>query len=145
MRRCVVESKTGDLHRDAVRILLVGEERDLTADLSSNCHREMFLASASTENEVLQQLDNRVFDVALVNAKMLDHGGSNLLELMRRIQPMVQVIIVSDDLGPETRIVLRDGAFDVVEGIAQPATLAAKILNAYGVRKLHMRCLAPHS
>jgi DNA-binding NtrC family response regulator len=130
-------------HDSAVRILVVDDRPDSTRTLRGLIHpRKIHVTSVSTAEEALERLDHQVFDVALVGAALVERGAAPLLELMRRVQPLLQVVVLTEDVaGRQAAADLKHGAFAVVARTERPALLAAKILNAHSVRRFHVQNL----
>lgn len=134
---------TRDRHESAVRILVVDDRPDSTRGLRGLIYpREIHVTGASTAEEALERLDYQIFDVALVDAALVEGNATPLLELMRRVQPLLQVVVLSEEVaGRQAAADLKHGAFAVVARTERPELLAAKILNAHSVRRFHVQNL----
>jgi len=104
----------------------------------------MQVVVASTVGEVQKQLKSCDFDIVLLRAELLNSDGKSLLSLMRRTQPMIQVIVLVTHLWfPGIAPGLGLGPFDAVITTGVPDILAARILAIYGLKRLHTETTGP--
>jgi DNA-binding NtrC family response regulator len=122
---------------EKMRLLLVDDEVDLLDSLSSSLSRRgIKVTAADNARDAQRMVQQQVFDVALVDAKMPGIDGLGLLRRIKRLQPELEVIVLtghpSMGLAVES---LREGASDVLMKPQSPDVLAAKIRNAWQLQQ----------
>ncbi len=98
----------------AQRLLLVDDEVGYLEVLSKRLtHRGFDVTTASSGEEAIRALRNWEFDLAVVDLKMEDMDGIEVLKVLKRMDPALQVIILTGH-GSEraARDGLAHGAFD---------------------------------
>ncbi len=101
-------------HSDAIRLLLVDDEVGYLEVLSKRLTRRSFeVTTASSGAEAIRALRARDFDVAVVDLKMEDMDGIEVLKVLKRMVPALHVIILTGH-GSEraAREGIAQGAFD---------------------------------
>jgi DNA-binding response OmpR family regulator len=79
-----------------VRLLLVDDEARYVETLSKRLTaRGFYVDSALSGRQALELLANRPFDVVLLDVRMPGMDGLDTLRAIRRIQPLVKVILLS--------------------------------------------------
>ena len=98
----------------AIRLLLVDDEVGYLEVLSKRLiHRGFKVTTAPSGEEAIRALRKWDFDVAVVDLKMEDMDGIEVLKVLRRMDPALQVIILTGH-GSEraARDGITHGAFD---------------------------------
>jgi DNA-binding NtrC family response regulator len=101
-------------HPEGIRLLLVDDEVGYLEVLSKRLIRRSFkVTTASSGAEAIQALRARDFDVAVVDLKMEDMDGIEVLKVLKRMVPALHVIILTGH-GSEraAREGIAQGAFD---------------------------------
>lgn len=101
-------------HPEGIRLLLVDDEVGYLEVLSKRLTRRSFeVTTASSGAEAIRALRARDFDVAVVDLKMEDMDGIEVLKVLRRMVPALHVIILTGH-GSEraAREGIAQGAFD---------------------------------
>jgi DNA-binding response OmpR family regulator len=96
------------------RLLLVDDEIGYLEVLSKRLtHRGFDVTTASSGEEAIRALRNWDFDLAVVDLKMEDMDGIEVLKILKRMEPALHVIILTGH-GSEraARDGLAQGAFD---------------------------------
>lgn len=97
-----------------VRVLLVDDEVAYLEVLSKRLtHRGFKVATASSGEEAIRTFRNQDFDIAVVDLKMEDMDGIEVLKILKRMDPTLHVIILTGH-GSEraARDGIAHGAFD---------------------------------
>ena len=108
MRRSIVKDS------DAIRLLLVDDEVGYIEVLSKRLTRRGFeVTTASSGAEAIRATRRWDFDVAVVDLKMEDMDGIEVLKVLKRMDPALHVIILTGH-GSEraARDGIAQGAFD---------------------------------
>jgi DNA-binding response OmpR family regulator len=98
----------------SIRLLLVDDEIGYLDVLSKRLTRRGFkVTTASSGAEAIRALRNWDFDVAVVDLKMEDMDGIEVLKIFKRMEPSVKVIMLTGH-GSEraARDGIEHGAFD---------------------------------
>ncbi len=101
-------------HPEAIRLLLVDDEVGYLEVLSKRLTRRSFkVTTASSGAEAIRALRAQDFDVAVVDLKMEDMDGIEVLKVLKRMVPALHVIILTGH-GSEraAREGIAQGAFD---------------------------------
>jgi len=114
------------------RLLLVDDEKGYLAVLSKRLsRRNLEVVTASTGTEAIQALRRSDFDVAVVDLKMEDMDGLEVLKVFKKMDPSLAVIILT---GHGSEQAARDGvalgAFDYLTKPCDLEELLAKISQA---------------
>lgn len=99
---------------DAGRLLLVDDEVGYLNVLAKRLtHRDFKVTTASSGAEAIRALRKWEFDLAVVDLKMEDMDGIEVLKVLKKMDPALQVIILTGH-GSEraARDGLAHGAFD---------------------------------
>ncbi len=98
----------------SIRLLLVDDEIGYLYVLSKRLNRRGFaVTTASSGSEAIRAMRNWDFDVAVVDLKMEDMDGIEVLKVLKRMEPSVKVIMLTGH-GSEraAREGVEHGAFD---------------------------------
>ncbi len=80
----------------AIRILLVDDEEDLVSFLAHRLLKRGFTVTATTSGQAaLDAVERQIFDVAVVDLKMPDMNGIDVLREMRSKQPFLKSIMLT--------------------------------------------------
>jgi len=124
---------------EKIRVLMVDDEEQFRATTSKILTRRGYdtMVAASGE-EAIAALKKTPRDVVILDIKMPGMSGVEALEKIKKIDPQVQVIMLTGHGGEETaRESLKHGAFDYLSKPCDIDLLSARINDAYaGVHKL---------
>ena len=113
----------------SIRLLLVDDEAGYLEVLSKRLtRRDLAVTTAGSGTEAIRALRNWDFDVAVVDLKMEDMDGIEVLKVMKQMEPTLQVIILTGH-GSEraARDGIEHGAFDYLIKPIELDTLIARI------------------
>jgi len=117
-----------------IRLLLVDDEVGYLEVLSKRLRRRGFdVTAARSGAEAIRALRDRDFDAAVVDLKMEDMDGIELLKILRQMLPGLKVIMLT---GHGSERAARDGlslgAFDYLMKPIDLEVLVARITTALG-------------
>jgi len=125
------------MHR-AARLLLVDDEPRLLQslnDLLSN--RGFTLVTANSGTEAIAKLSSEAFDLVILDLRMPDISGHEVMDYMNLHQMDANVIVTSGDVGIEAAIgALRRGAYDYLRKPYPREELIKAVQNALHQRQL---------
>ncbi len=124
----------GEKHAPPVRVLLVDDESGFTNVLAKRMKkRGLETVSASGGAEAIRKLRAEDFDVAVLDLKMEDMDGIEVLQVFRKMVPEMPVIMLTGH-GSETaaREGMRSGASDYLLKPCDLDELIAKIREVIG-------------
>lgn len=119
--------------RDRIRLLLVDDETAYVDVLANRLGKRGFeVQKAYTSAEALLVLRTQPFDVAVLDLKMPDMDGIEVLKIAKQVDPTLQVIMLTGH-GSATACEhgMALGAFDYLMKPCELDTLIDKIRNAY--------------
>ena len=121
-----------DNNDTSIRVLLVDDEVSYTRILSKRMAVRGMQATAVDDGPAaIQALRGDTFDVALLDLKMEEMDGLEVLKIFRVMAPEMQVIILSGHGGEaEARLSLKNGAFDYLVKPCDLETITCKIKEA---------------
>jgi DNA-binding response OmpR family regulator len=122
--------------RDRIRVLLVDDEKEYTKVLSNRLtKRGLEVSKADTGSQSIQILRKEDFDVAVLDLKMEDMDGIEVLKIFKKMDPQLMVIMLTGH-GSEkaAKEGMEFGAFDYLTKPCELEELLAKIREAYQAR-----------
>jgi len=119
-----------------VRILFVDDEKGFVDVISKRMSiRNMKVTRAYSGTEALQALKKEDFDVTVLDLKMEDMDGIEILKIFKKIAPDLPVIMLTGHGSEEAaRDGIRFGAFDYLTKPCDFEELILKIKEAYQQR-----------
>lgn len=107
-------SDIGVYHKDPIKLLLVDDEPGYVSVLAKRMAKRNIVAVAATSgNEAIQTLRSIHFDCAVLDLKMEDMDGIEVLKIFKKMDPAMPVIMLTGH-GSEiaAREGIKSGAFD---------------------------------
>ena len=122
------------------RILVVDDEVDFLETIINRLNkRKLDAVGATSGEEALELIKEKLFDVVLLDIKM--PGGMDGIEVLReikRIKPLVEVILLTGHASVETSIEgMKLGAFDYLLKPIKFEDLLQKIASAFEKKATH--------
>jgi len=121
---------------DPIRLLIVDDEVGFVNILAKRLRRRnMEVASAYTGTEAIQILRKQDFDVAVLDLKMEEMDGIEVLKIFKKMDPnMVVIMLTGHGSEQAAREGIEFGAFDYLTKPCELEELLAKIKEAYQER-----------
>ncbi len=126
-----------NIDSDPVRLLLVDDEKDFVNILSKRIkRRNIDVAKAFSGAQAIQALRGQEFDVAVLDLKMEDMDGIEVLKMLKIMDPKLAVIMLTGHGSAEAAEQgIKLGAFDYLTKPCGLEELLEKIMEAYAHRK----------
>ncbi len=124
-------------HKEApVNILLIDDEIPYVTVLSNRlAKRNIIAAKAYSGTEAIQTLRKQDFDVVVLDLKLEDMNGIEVLKILRKMDPEINVIMLTGHGSEQAAIDgIKEGAFDYLTKPCELDELIEKI------RKAHALC-----
>ena len=121
---------------DPIRLLIVDDEVGFVNILAKRLsRRNMEVTSAYTGTEAIQILRKQDFDVAVLDLKMEEMDGIEVLKIFKKMDPkMVVIMLTGHGSEQAAREGIEFGAFDYLTKPCELEELLAKIKEAYQER-----------
>jgi len=118
---------------ERIRLLLVDDEEAFRTALASRLRKRDFdVIHVESGYRALESVKREVFDVAIVDVKMPGMNGLETLREMKRISPLIEVILLTGHASVESGVEgMKLGAFDYVMKPCDINDLVLKIGDAY--------------
>jgi len=135
-------SEKENAEKNSVRVLLVDDEEGYVNVLSNRLSkRKIDVMKAYSGSEAIQVLRKNDFDVAVVDLKMEDIDGIEVLKIFKKMDPELEVIMLTGHGSEQAaRDGIQFGAFDYLTKPCELQELVDKIREAYEKRK-HSRAV----
>lgn len=116
-----------------IRLLLVDDEEDFRTTLAGRLkRRNIDISDAESGEKALELLKQKSFDVAIVDIKMPGMDGIETLRHIKKIDPLLEVILLTGHASVEAGIEgIKSGAYDYVIKPCNISHLLDKIEDAY--------------
>lgn len=126
-------SSAEETKTDLVKVLLVDDEEGYVSILSKRLSRRNFeVTTAGGGAEGIQALRKQDFDVAVLDLKMEDMDGIEVLKVFKKMLPKMAVIMLTGHGSEQAaREGIQFGAFDYLTKPCDLEDLVAKILDAH--------------
>ena len=121
---------------ETIRILLIDDEVGYVNVLSNRLSKRKFqVGKAISGAEAFQLLRKRDFDVAVLDLKMEDMDGLEILKIIKKMAPELVVIMLTGHGSAEAADEgIKQGAYDYLTKPCELDELIKKIQEAYGQR-----------
>ena len=115
------------------KVLLVDDEKDFIETLSERMEtRGMNVSSTVSPKEALDIVDKESFDAVVLDLKMPEMDGLEVLKRIKEKNPDIQVILLTGHATVQKGIeAMKLGAMDLIEKPVDISTLTEKIKNAH--------------
>ena len=125
-----------NVQTDPIRLLIVDDEVGFVNILTKRLsRRNMEVTSAYTGTEAIQILRKQDFDVAVLDLKMEEMDGIEVLKIFKKMDPkMVVIMLTGHGSEQAAREGIEFGAFDYLTKPCELEELLAKIKEAYQER-----------
>lgn len=122
---------------DQIRLLLVDDEEGFVNVFANRlAKRNMVVTKAYSGSEGIQALRRQDFDVAVLDLKMEDMDGIEVLKIFKKMDPKLVVIMLTGHGSAESaREGLEQGAFDYLTKPCELEELIQKIREAVTQRR----------
>jgi DNA-binding NtrC family response regulator len=122
---------------DPLRLLLVDDEKSFVNILAKRFQRRNIkVTKAYSGADAIQALRTDEFDVAVVDLKMEDMDGIEVLKILKIMDPRLAVIMLTGHGSAEAAEQgLKLGAFDYLSKPCELEALLGKIMEAFAQRK----------
>ena len=130
-------SSSKNSNSDRVRLLLIDDEKDFVNILSKRIkRRNIDVKKAFSGTEAIQALRGQEFDVAVLDLKMEDMDGIEVLKMLKILDPELAVIMLTGHGSAEAAgRGIELGAFDYLTKPCELEELLKKIMAAYAHSK----------
>jgi len=130
-------SSSKNSNTDHVRLLLIDDEKDFVNILSKRLKRRSIeVKKAFSGAEAIQALRGQEFDVAVLDLKMEDMDGIEVLKMLKIMDPRLAVIMLTGHGSAEAAEQgIKLGAFDYLTKPCELEELLGKIMAAYAHHK----------
>ena len=124
------------IQTDPIRLLIVDDEVGFVNILAKRLsRRNMEVTSTYTGTEAIQILRKQDFDVAVLDLKMEEMDGIEVLKIFKKMDPkMVVIMLTGHGSEQAAREGIEFGAFDYLTKPCELEELLAKIREAYQER-----------
>ena len=121
-----------DTRNTPVKLLLIDDERDYVNVLSNRISQRGFdVGKANSGSEAFQILRQRSFDVAILDLKMADMDGIEVLKVLKKMAPeMVVIMLTGHGSAEAAHEGIRHGAYDYLTKPCELDDLIPKIMEA---------------
>jgi len=132
-----MKSSSKKVNTGRVRLLLIDDEKDFVNILSKRIkRRKIDVTETFSGAEAIQALRGREFDVAVLDLKMEDMDGIEVLKMLKIMDPRLVVIMLTGHGSAEAAEQgIKLGAFDYLTKPCELEELLEKIMAAYAHRK----------
>jgi DNA-binding NtrC family response regulator len=122
-----------------IRILLVDDEKDFVETLAERLRTRGFhVTEALNGEEALEKLKEYNFDVTILDVQMPGMSGIEVLEAIKKLKPLTEVLMLTGHGTIETAIDgMKLGAFDFLIKPCDMNVLMEKINKAYERKSEH--------
>eukprot|EP01155_Anaeramoeba_flamelloides_P009740 Anaeramoba_flamelloidesa2010_94.p1 GENE.a2010_94~~a2010_94.p1 ORF type:complete len:143 (+),score=32.82 a2010_94:229-657(+) len=114
------------------KVLIIDDEQEFTQALAERMtNRGMDVSTSGSAIEGLQSVEEKSFDVVVLDLQMPEMDGIETLKILKKKNPELQVILLTGHATVEKGIeAMKLGAMDLLEKPADLSTLTEKIKKA---------------
>jgi DNA-binding NtrC family response regulator len=123
---------------DKIRVLIVDDEVQLTQAFKKKLEREGFaVCTAPSAKDVFPLLKKQTFDVGVLDIKLPDMDGIDLLSRLKETEPNFEIVMLTGHASVDTAIKsMKLGAYDYLIKPCKISELGNVILKAYEKKSL---------
>lgn len=124
-----------------VRVLIVDDEQQLAEAFRKKLSREgFFVTVAFTAHEAISVMKKQTFDVCVLDIRLPDMDGVELLEVLKKNEPNLEFIMLTGHAAVDTAIQsMKLGAYDYLSKPCKLSELSTVIQKAYEKKSLKER------
>jgi len=124
---------------DDFRVLVVDDEDDFRATFVKRLEkRNLSVTDAENGEKAMEILEEKLFDVVILDVKMPGMDGIETLREMKRKRPLMEVIMLTGHATVESGVEgMKLGAFDYIMKPVEIDELMQKMAGAYEKKKAH--------
>ncbi len=123
---------------DKIRVLIVDDEVQLAQAFKKKLEQDVFVVSTvATAKDVFPLIKEKTFDVAVLDIRLPDMDGIELLGKLREVDPTFEIIMLTGHASVDTAIKsMKLGAYDYLIKPCKISELSSIILKAYEKKSL---------
>lgn len=124
-----------------VRVLIIDDEEQLVEAFRKKLSREgLAVSAASTAREAMSLMKKQTFDVCVLDIRLPDMDGVELLESIKKNEPNLEIIMLTGHASVDTAIQsMKLGAYDYLSKPCKLSELSNVIQKAYEKKALRER------
>lgn len=124
-----------------IRVLIVDDEEQLVEAFKKKLSREgLAVTAASTAREAMAVMKKQTFDVCVLDIRLPDMDGVELLESIKKNEPKLEIIMLTGHASVDTAIQsMKLGAYDYLSKPCKLTELSNVIQKAYEKKALRER------
>ena len=128
---------------DKINVLIVDDETELVRAFKKKLDGEGFSVSVALRaRDVFPLLEKQAFDVAVLDIKLPDMDGVDLLKALKEAEPSLEIIMLTGHASIDTAInSMRIGAYDYLTKPCKLSELTNVLLKAYEKKALREKNL----
>ena len=125
------------MQKEKIRLLIVDDEKGYVNVLYNRLNKRGFDVTKTFSGlEAIQELRKKDFDVAVLDLKMEDMDGIEVLKILKKMEPDLEVIMLTGHGSKEAaKEGINCGAFDYLTKPCDFEELLIKIREGYAKRK----------
>ncbi len=125
------------MEEEKIKLLIVDDEKGYVNVLYNRLNKRGFDVTKTYSGfEAIQEVRKKDFDVAVLDLKMEDMDGIEVLKILKKMEPDLEVLILTGHGSEEAaREGIDYGAFDYLTKPCELGELLVKIREAYAKRK----------
>ncbi len=129
-------SENKSIHKEKIRLLIVDDEKGYVNVLYNRLNKRGFDVTKTFSGiEAIQELRKKDFDVAVLDLKMEDMDGIEVLKILKKMEPDLEVIMLTGHGSKEAaKEGINCGAFDYLTKPCDLEDLLTKIRDGYAKR-----------
>ena len=130
-------SESKSMQEEKIRLLIVDDEKGYVNVLYNRLNKRGFDVTKTYSGfEAIQEVRKKDFDVAVLDLKMEDMDGIEVLKILKKMEPDLEVLMLTGHGSEEAaREGIDYGAFDYLTKPCELGELLVKIREAYAKRK----------
>jgi len=126
-----------DVKAESIKLLIIDDEVGFVNIMTKRLRkRNMDVTPANSGTEAMQLIRKHDFDVAVLDLKMVDMDGIEVLKIFKKAYPEMEVIMLTGHGSEQAaREGIESGAFDYLSKPCELEELIVKIKEAYKKKK----------